>query len=295
MDEIYHLNQEAYSLENEILRICVLKNFGAKIASIVDKKTGFEFLFQPSSGAYKLPVADGNFEDFDTSGLDDAVPTIDTCRYPGTSQILPDHGDVWSRGWEFSLEGTHLKARIELASLPLLFERDMELKDNRLVLSYSLINNTNKGYYYLWALHGLNRFEEDTQLLFLKREEELINVKDGRSFDFDWRNLSLFPDKSSYKFYISKKLSTDKVGLYYPSKHLSYIIHFDPCDLPYLGIWFSKGGFKGEYNCALEPCNGFYDSLDRCVKNKKSAYIEALTKKTWTVEIEIRNDIEGDF
>ncbi|MDO4793385.1 MAG: hypothetical protein Q3993_04330 [Filifactor alocis] len=294
MAKSFHLNQEAYILENDELKVCVLKNFGAKIASITHKKTDFEFLFQPSLKKYQLPIPNGDFADFDTSGLDDTIPTIDTCNYPGTTDLLPDHGDVWSREWEFSLRGSLLNASIQLVSVPLLFERGMELRDNRLVLSYSLTNNTGKGYHYLWALHGLNRIEENTRLLFLKREVDIMNVKDDRIFDFDWRNLYEFPDKSSYKFYMSKELSTDKVGLYYPSKQLSYIIHFNPSELPYLGVWFTKGGFKGEYNCALEPCNGFYDSLERCVENGKSAFIEPFSQKTWKVEIEIRDDVEGD-
>lgn len=290
-----HLNQEAYILENELLKVCVLKNFGAKIASIYDKKKEYELLFQPSKGYYDIPLPNSDFSKYDTSGIDDTVPTIDSCLYPNTQIVLPDHGDVWSRRWEWKKEGSCLTAGISLSSLPLRLERRMQLKENRLKLSYLLSNETDKEYHYLWAFHGLNRFEEEVSLILPKRLEKIVNVKEEKEFDFEWKHLSSYPDKNSYKFYFTEPIEEGRIGLNYRKKGLSYLIHFDPSKLPYLGFWFTKGGFKGEYNCALEPCNGFYDALDRCMENGKSSVIQAFSEKRWKIEIEIKHMDKGEY
>lgn len=294
LKEGIHLNQEAYFLENEELKVAVLKNFGAKIASIYDKKRGFEFLFQPSKGKYDMPLMDGDFSKYDTSGIDDTIPTIDSCLYPDTKQVLPDHGDVWFRKWEVETEGSCLKARVALSSLPLVLERRMELNQNRLILSYELSNDTSKDYFYLWAFHGLNRMEEDVELILPDSLSNILNVKGEEEFSFDWKKLSNYPDGDSYKFYFTDDIKEGRVGLSYKKQGLSYLIRFDPRELPYVGFWFTKGGFKGEYNCALEPCNGFYDSLDRCVKNQKAAVIKAKSVQRWKIEIEIKEKHEGE-
>lgn len=48
----------------------------------------------------------------------------------------------------------------------------------------------------------------------------------------------------------------------YPAEGMAVVLTYDPAQLPYLGFWVTAGGFKGEYNCALEPSTGWYDSVD---------------------------------
>jgi len=81
--------------------------------------------------------------------------------------------------------------------------------------------------------------------------------------------LKKYENKKSYKYYILDELSSGCCGLYYKKTGLKYMIKFDKNINPYLGIWITKGGFKGEYNCALEPSNGFYDSLKLAKENKQ--------------------------
>ncbi len=69
---------------------------------------------------------------------------------------------------------------------------------------------------------------------------------------------------------------------------IRYLIQYDPLVHPYLGVWITKGGFKGEYNCALEPSNGFYDSLALAYENKKIPLLKARGEDQWTIFIQIK-------
>ena len=46
-------------------------------------------------------------------------------------------------------------------------------------------------------------------------------------------------------------------------------LSYDAGVLPYLGVWITAGGFQGDYNWAIEPTSGFYDSVSTAEKNKK--------------------------
>ena len=56
-------------------------------------------------------------------------------------------------------------------------------------------------------------------------------------------------------------------GFYYPSRRMFCMLHYDVKKLPYLGVWVTAGGFEGDYNCALEPSDGFYDSVRKAGEN----------------------------
>lgn len=283
-----HFNKDVYILENKVLRVAVLKDYGAKIASIYHKKKRFEFLFQPSKGEYTNPVEGDFFAKYDTSGLDDAIPTIDVCCYPKTELMLCDHGDVWSKKWIYEEKADCLMAEVFLNELPLCFSRTMSLEESKLTLSYTLKNLSQEKIYYLWALHGLNVFDEDTKFIFPDAMTDIINVMEEKDYCFDWKKLKNFPDNGAYKFYFQNTKTVGDIGILYEKQRLNYLIRYDEKILPYLGVWITKGGFKGEYNCAIEPCTGYYDSLERCFSNHKVSFIEGNMIKKWNVEIEIQ-------
>ena len=59
------------------------------------------------------------------------------------------------------------------------------------------------------------------------------------------------------------------------------IYRYDADKVPYLGVWKTQGGYRGDYNIALEPCTGVYDDLYVANKIKKAAVIAPLGQYTW--------------
>lgn len=285
-----HLNEDAFLLENDVLSVKILKNFGAKIASIYSKEKNFEFLFQPTKGEYEVPVLRDAFEKYDTSGADDMLPTIDECFYPNSYIKLPDHGDVWAQKWNYEVEDNKLIAWIRSDSLKLILKRTMYLEDNALVLEYSLKNNTLQKHYYLWAFHGLMNFDDNTEMYF-DFSGEIENVIDATEYGFDFKKLYEYPDKSQNKFYFKNEVENGSCGLVYKNQGLKLQYDFDTNINKYVGVWITKGGFKNEYNVAIEPASGYYDSLERAFKNNKVSSIEPGEELYWSLKLSIE-DIE---
>ena len=92
-------NKTSIVLESKKLRAEFLPNPGGKLASLINKETGYEFFVQRDSKTYRDQPFDGVFVDGECSGYDDMFPTIDICNYenePWKGVKMADHGEVWS-------------------------------------------------------------------------------------------------------------------------------------------------------------------------------------------------------
>ncbi|HOV15246.1 MAG TPA: hypothetical protein PK771_13235, partial [Spirochaetota bacterium] len=61
--------------------------------------------------------------------------------------------------------------------------------------------------------------------------------------------------------YVYSELKNGEVGLLINNKKLLYKNLFPVDKIPYVGIWINEGEFKDGYMVAIEPTNGFYDSV----------------------------------
>ncbi len=275
-----HLNQQAVFLENDELKIAVLPDLGAKIASLVYKPQNFEVFFQPVKGRYDLPAYGDEFAAFDTSGSDEMFPTIDVCNdIADTSIQWPDHGEIWALPWQCVFDSNGLYSRVQGVMHNYIFERHITLHNNEVNLAYRITNKDNRMLYGLWAFHGLVAVDEQTEIL-LPGVKELINVHPSALLG-NVGTLHSFPDsnvirldkiapsatKKSEKYYVNGIVPEGNCSLLLNQKQLEYQLLFNPKKLPYLGVWINEGGFKNEYNVALEPCNGFYDTAEMAAKN----------------------------
>ncbi len=285
-----HLNADSFAVENDKFKLLVLPRIGAKIASFVVKEKDFELLFQPTKKQYEEPSPFRPFLDFDTSGLDDMLPTIDACIHPVTEADLPDHGEVWARYWACEPAGDALICKVSLELVPLDFTRTIRLSDKGAHLSYSLTNRSEEVQPFLWALHGLCRYADDARLLL--PAGEIQNVITYEPYSFDITRLAAYPDKAVYKFYFTDALEEGCCGMHYPKDGVRVRYEYDAKVLPYLGVWITKGGFKGEYNFAPEPTNGYYDALDRAVEKERVAVIGKNETLHWDLDILIETEGE---
>lgn len=137
-----HYNMDCITLSQGGLSIKMLPELGFKMSSIRYKDK--EFLFQPSKKEYMKAVYGDNFVDYDTSGLDEMIPTIDSCILKGNT-LLPDHGDVWSVPWEVEIKEDSVIGVVDLRSMDLKFEKTVSMVDsNTITMKYRLINESEK-------------------------------------------------------------------------------------------------------------------------------------------------------
>ena len=284
-----YLNFDAIVLENDKLKISILPKLGFKVASIFNKEKELEYLFQPTKNEYNEAKHGDNFEKYDTSGIDDCIPTIDVCKYPLNKKItLPDHGDTWSLEWDI-LETFDKKAvgNVKLPSLPLQFTKTIDLSENGINIDYKIENLSNQKVYYLWAFHGLLNYDEYTELEFEENLVNYINVQNNEVWNFDIFKLKNFRENHTFKYYFTDEIKEGYAIVNHTKEKSKFKISFDPKKLPYMGVWLTTGGFKNEKNLAIEPCNGYYDSLEKAYENDKADYVERNSTNNWNISIDI--------
>ena len=93
---------------------------------------------------------------------------------------------------------------------------------------------------------------------------------------------------SMVKYYGEEKILTGHCGIYYPSRNVAYYLDYDEQMFPYLGVWITAGGLQGDYNCALEPTNGFYDSIGKAYKNRKLFVLGKGENLDFTLELTLK-------
>lgn len=282
-----HFNMDVYVLENEYLIVKILKDFGGKIASIYHKELDYEVLFQPTKNSYDIPKLGDAFSKYDTSGIDEMLPTIDECYYPNSYKKLNDHGDIWAQKWRYEEDGDALISKVRCDSIKLDLERKIQLDQEEIKIDYKLYNPTEQELHYLWAFHGLMNFDESTELEFFT-DSEIENVINDKAYEFDYLKLGEYPDGQSYKFYFKDEINDGRVNILHKDKNVSITYAYDTDINKYLGVWITKGGFKGEYNLAIEPSSGYYDSLELAYKNDKVSKIDSKETKEWKLNLEIK-------
>ncbi len=271
-------------LVNDNLSLELLDNFGAKIVSIRDLKSDFEFVYQNKNGSYEKPPYGADFSEFDTSGIDECFPTIDTCTYRGVE--VPDHGDLWSAEWVNEKIDDKIVSKTKSKSLGLSFKREITLEGNEILMKYEVCNKDAIPVHFLWANHGLLNILEDSRIELPYSRHDALNVHDDLNYRFNLTKIAEYPDNGAYKFYNNEALDRSEAALVHPQLGLKYKMIFDFEKQPFFGVWLTKGGFNGDYNVALEPSNGFYDSLERAIDNGLRP-IDAGECDNWEIKIVI--------
>src|SRR5438128_9495905 len=107
-------------LENDELRVEVLPERGAMVASLVERATGREWLDQPPTGPERSARLGDVYGGAEACGWDECFPTVNPVAYPEPpwqGAPLADHGELWSRPWSWERTDDTVVTRIEGARL----------------------------------------------------------------------------------------------------------------------------------------------------------------------------------
>lgn len=274
-----------YNIQNKWLSVTCLPERGGKLISIFDKKRDFELLFQNPHEIYEKVDWNTPFEKSDASGFDDAYPSIDpeTIRYRNRTYYYPDHGEIWYSPMLASINGESIRLTLLGRLFDYSYEKTVSLEDNSLRLDYRITNTGAQPFPAFWTMHCLVNMEDDMEIFLPKGIRKVVNTlngmktplgKMGNVFEYPVdgqlnlnRVINSYDSGSCSKFYCLGEINEGKCGYIYPKHSLQVTIGYDSAKLPYLGFWKTVGGFRGDYNCALEPSSGFYDSISIAKKN----------------------------
>ncbi len=268
-------------LENENIRIECLKYHGGKISSFYDKNKQIEFLFQNPKKIYKNAKIGDDFSLFESCGFDDTFPCIDASQVSLNNSIIkyPDHGEIWSANFIANEEDNKINLIYQSKILPYRFEKNISLIENGLIIKYKIANNGNYEFPAFYTFHCLIASKKGINLITDKnlnkakivfssnrfKKDEIVNYPIVNNIDLSIPEL--LNKNNCEKFYFTDKCTKGIIGYDYRNDNTKLLISYDEKKLPYLGFWNTQGGFRGDYNFALEMSNGYYDSIDIAQKN----------------------------
>jgi len=302
--------QPAWALEDEAARVVIVPSLGAKIVSIYDKRLSFEWLVGPQRPLQPV-IYGSSFVAQDMSGWDEMFPTINACDYPLPGEyaggFLPDHGEVWSLPWQVeSQEAAGLVLRVDGVALPYCLRRRAALvSPGVLLLEYQLENTGIAPFAYLWAAHPQYFAGEQPAIVTHESATQVVNVlpgevwgaagerypwphprsKDGRLWELE--RIRSADNHDCRKFYLPPESPIPWAALVNQHLGCSLRMEWSPAELPYFGIWVDEGTYNPQAVVALEPSNGYYDSLDVAIRNRRVSIIEGGTRHAWSLVVRL--------
>jgi galactose mutarotase-like enzyme len=288
--------------ENAALRAEVIPELGGKIVSLIYKPTGKEWMIGSGRRPLKQPVYGTSFTEWDMSGWDECFPTIDPCMTGEKGDILlPDHGELWSQPWESLAKEGKVLCSVQGRRLSYRFSRELELKDNAtLRLNYEVKNIGDAPLPCLWTAHPQFTIDEPTDIVLPKAMRDLICVFGGRKYETgasfrapeNW-TISTDVVGDGRKFYYPKPVSEAWSGLYGRNSGNYLVLKTNRAKVPYWGVWIDEGMCNDRTTVALEPGIGYYDSLERAVRNGTAMLLTPGETSCWHLEIELGCRVGG--
>lgn len=304
--------QEAWALESEILKTVVLPQLGAKLVSLLDKRSGLEWLVDSGGRPLKAVPYGASFVNQDMSGWDEMFPTILACEYPVPGDCygtpLPDHGEVWALPW--TLETTQagvLSMSLQGKALPYRLTRRLSFLDpERLEMSYLLENLAQESLPYMWAAHPQFACGEQAEILLPPEVKQVCNTISAEwgwgepETRFDWPQAQSLSGqevridrlgssslKQARKFFLLPEARVGWAGLLRKPSGDWLRLDWDSAEVPYLGIWIDEGAISHTTVAALEPMTGFYDSLEVAWEKQEISVLAPGETRTWSLVVSI--------
>jgi hypothetical protein len=303
-------NVPAVVMESGGLTACFLPQYGGKLASLVCKKTGREFLAQNESAQYKVLQYDGDYVTAECSGFDDMFPTIDKIyytQYPWKGVEIPDHGEVCGLPWE-CVEGQDcLYMGVNGVRFPYRLEKWISFKgESVLSIQYRATNLSSFDMDFLWAAHTMLNIENGGEIILPYKDKSpatcIFSEDPGfgaRGYKLEWplalrmdgtvQALNITGPKNAngncYKYYFDQKTPEGWCAYKYNSDGTIFKTMFSKETVPYLSLWVNEGSFHNLHNIAMEVCTGTYDRPDLARMYGQNSVLKAKSTYEWYYDI----------
>jgi galactose mutarotase-like enzyme len=284
-------------IENEALAVTVAPHYGARVTSLIDKRTGREWMAgggeSTNTGDDAVYLAD------EAVGWDECFPTVAPWDATTTawSRRLRDHGDLWGRPWRVDSQSVS-SIVTSYATAEFTFTRALVLEGAALQASYSVRNEGSRPLPFMWALHGLLAVSPDDRIELpgVTGVEATYLVHRGRAIfapHLTWPGpdsaVGLALDRAlaaeehfAGKLYASG-LNTATIGDTRGALHLEW-----SRDVEHLGIWLNYGGWPeagGPHHIALEPTTAPVDHLGQAMVRGTAITLAPNDSRRWGVTL----------
>ena len=274
---------EVYVLQNEHLEIGVVPELGAKVVSLINRRTGRDWMWRPAVECklFRSRLGD-DFANSTMTGWDECLPTIAPCAHRGRQ--LPDHGEIWSVPWQLDSESwrqAKVRTTVALPVSPFDFERTVALDGNAVRVDYRLRNRNGEPEEFLWAMHPLLPvFAGDALQLTPETRQHLS--------DEPWiDSLEFAPGQPACAKRFAGPLREGRAAVGNAQSGDRIAFAWDTRLNDTLGLWLTRGGWNGYHHLALEPTNGCPDALEAASAQRRCGIVPAHSTLSWQIAIQV--------
>jgi galactose mutarotase-like enzyme len=275
---------EILGIRNEFVEIKVVPELGGRILSLRDRHSGREWMDRPQCRALFRNAYGDDFTKGTFVGADECIPTVNPLQWKG--RTLPDHGEVWSLGWNIDEEVLRegmIRTSVDLPVSPLTFSRTITLCGEKVQLDYEVTNRGEEEELFLWAHHPLYAIQPgDTLQLPASVREVLVTGAAGSVATLAGTRCAWPEPKpgihldeldlggEGYVKCFAGPLQHGEASIVNRSTGAGLEMHWDAQHNPWLGIWLTRGAYMGFHHLAIEPTNGGGDALDALIPDSSS-------------------------
>jgi len=270
-------------LESVHLQVDVAPHVGGRVISIIDKHTGYEFLWRNQGLQLDLKPAGTEYDPNFYGGIDELLPNDLAEQIDGVD--CPDHGELWTTSLDYEITGDQLTVRGSLPKAGLAYEREMRLRDVEpwLDFKYRITNTSSQPRHFLWKLHAALAVEAGDVIECPARQARIVDPAWSRfktTTPFAWPNLEgrttnvVPPKDDTMDFFYLYDLPTGEIFWRRPDSGLKCGYRFDTTVFPCAWLFASYGGFLGHYTIILEPCTTMPMSVSEAATKGQCSRLE---------------------
>ncbi len=293
----------AIAMENDLVRVVVLPDQGARIASLIHLPSGREVLWSPPGlRALPPPTYAMPYADHPAVGIDECLPNIWADTFAGHE--LPDHGEAWTVPWEARTGRASIETTVSLRRSPFRFTRRITfINDSAVRLEYALTNTGDAPAPCLWALHPLMKWQQGMRIILppevttgevgsvsgMSPLHEYAPTTWPTSNGLDLAGVQLNRDgaPAATKVYIGPM--TERWAALHDTL-AGFVVGF-AFTVPMLGLWLNRGAWGGYTHVAIEPATGISEHLSTAVARENVLTVPANETAQWSVTLVVMSGI----
>lgn len=291
------------TLKNGLMSAKFLPELGGKIISLSDHG-GREYLDRGAK-PYVRRHPEMSFNDTEFDGVDEIFPSLGECVIPSgdfEGLKISRHGDLFKRAWKFSTGNGTVEMEAKGFDLPCVFSRRASLSGAKLLLEYSLSNESKKEIPYIYTFHPLFKAFKGSRLdlppgtkvetCFSRgnwmgrpgNSSELGSIRreDGALFLEDMFRA----DSGGYWKFFTERMEKGEVSLLHPDKS-GIRLEWPATQMPFLAVWCSEGNVNGQNHIAPEPSASSAESLDKAIARGEAKVLPPNGVHEWRIEISV--------
>lgn len=313
-DDRWHFHGlRAVVLENRDLRVVVLPEAGARIQSLVHKRSDTELFWQhPRVPPRRVPYG-APFDNTFSGGWDELFPTAEACAFRGES--VPDHGELWALPWAWREVPTEdssacLYTSVYSPMFPVHFERWLHLGAEQPCLraKYQVTNLSAYPLELIWGIHPLlaigpaHRLDLPPCELLVDHASSPRLGQAGQQYRWPHlptpqgpRDMRFLPAAEDHSF--AGHYATETTGNWFALTNtttgVGIAFVYPPEVFKALWLWGSYGGWRGLYHLAVEPWVSFPVNLKRAVEAGRGRTVAGFETVSYEVAVTSYEGLSG--